>query len=81
MKKELKQRWNLISATLDIAGYKLPANIYKQLRKKMDKLLFVIENRDMSNGTRWEKTCDELTAISDKLREQRLKYQEVMNDR
>lgn len=73
MKEQLKQRWTLISASLYLKEHKLPANKYRQLRKKMDKLLFVIENRDMSSGTKWEKVCDDLTAVADTLREYRNK--------
>lgn len=79
MRQELKQRWTLIRARLSLAQDIIPDNVHKQLRKKMWGLLWIIENRDMSKGTRWEKVHDELSHVAETITEERAKSKKTIN--
>ena len=79
MRQELKQRWTLIRARLTLAKDIIPDNVYKQLRKKMWGLLWIIEKRDMSKGTRWEKVHDELSHVAEIITEERSKSKKTIN--
>ena len=57
----------------------IPDNAYKQLRKKMWELLWIIENRDMSKGARWEKVLDELECVAETITEERAKSKKTIN--
>ena len=57
----------------------IPDNAYKQLRKKMWELLWIIENRDMSKGARWEKVLDELECVAKTITEERAKSKKTIN--
>ena len=79
MRQELKQEWTLIRARLSLAQDIIPDNVHKQLRKKMWNLLWIIENRDMSKGTRWEKVHDELSHVAKTITEERAKSKKTIN--
>jgi len=79
MRQELKQEWTLIRARLSLAQEIIPDNVHKQLRKKMWELLWIIENRDMSKGTRWEKVHDELVHIAETITEERAKSKKTIS--
>ena len=79
MRQELKQKWTLIRARLSLAQDIIPDNVYKQLRKKMWELLWIIENRDMSKGARWEKVLDELECVAETITEERAKSKKTIN--
>lgn len=79
MRQELKQKWTLIRARLSLAQEIIPDNVHKQLRKKMWALLWIIENRDMSKGIRWEKVHDELEHIAETITEERAKSKKTIS--
>ena len=65
VENKLLTRWTLINACLILRKDKIPYNIYRNLRKKMDNLHTKILNRNLSIPERADDLNKLLTEISD----------------